>query len=245
MELNATNHALLLAVVVSDCHGNFCFASDRAVTATVQTPWLGNCEMVGERQAPALGLYALDYHPHLLHAMKCGCYTLDVYLNGTRLNATPLKMKVTPGPADASACILRAPSSTYIHDVGSRAVEMPLETFDVHGNQIHTSGAVVAARKVSEPKVDEFNIWRTRTVGYVPMPVTRDRQDGTYMITFSQAMVGTCELHVEVNGIPMPSVFVEFMDSAAKDEPLASAKALQSEGGSRDSTPFAARRHQS
>jgi len=136
-----------------------------------------------------LGLYECAYDLTIK-----GSHSVHFLLNGADISGSPVTFNVNPGAALGSKSRLYPPSEP---PQINQPCELRLEAVDKFGNMLEQGGSRVDAR-ANGPGVSACTV--------------DDRQDGTYTVTFSAAVVGETRVIVRLDNVemqPLKLVFVE------------------------------------
>ena len=182
---------LTLRPHLRDAYGNASFATEGTLVSRLVLP--DNAEVpVPIRQFEKLGMYELNFDTNL-----AGPHSLHVTLNDEEIQFSPFTFIVTPAAPVGSKSRLTQHSAAIVN----QPCEMLLVAVDKYGNTLINGGANVAARALGTG---------------VSAPQVEDREDGTYIITFSSSVVQECKVNVRLDNMDMSQVSVYFEEPGAK-----------------------------
>ena len=142
-----------------------------------------------------LGLYEVTHE--VTHK---GAHSIHFLLNGVDISGSPVEFNVNPAAALGNKSKLYPPTEPPVTHV---PCELLLEAIDRYGNRLESGGSRVDARG-SGPGVSACTV--------------TDNDDGTYIVSFTAAVVGETRVTVRLDNVEMAPLRVVFVAPAGDAE---------------------------
>lgn len=185
---------VILKPQLRDQFGNASSAAEGDFQVFIEAP--DGMHKVNHRSLKGLGAYEVSYEVQIK-----GKHQIQFLLRGEHIQGSPVEFDVIAAPALGTKCRLFPPLEPPII---KQPCEIMLEAIDRYGNKLDRGGQRIDAR-ANGPGVSGCT--------------TDDKGNGTYIITFSAAVVGECRVTVRVDNVemePLKLVFVAPQDGGDK-----------------------------